>query len=86
MALLQIITINYLANKDNQCFTQNCNYFVYLIISTLFKRYCLSDSLNFIKDTSMSRFTIRDFQILALMFENVCVPDEIRNMFLLLVL
>ena len=86
MALLQTLQLTILQKKDNQCFTQNCNYFVYLIISTLFKRYCFSDSLNLIKDTSMSRFTIREFQILALMFENVCVPDEIRNMFLLLVL
>ena len=50
---------------------QNYNYFVYLIIRILLKRYCFSDSLNFIKDTLMSRFTIREFQILALMIENV---------------
>ena len=26
---------NNLANKENQCFTQYCNYFVYLIISII---------------------------------------------------
>ena len=55
--------------KTQSCkWWQHFNYFVYLIISALLKRYCFNDSLNFIKDTLMSRFTTREFQNLNIFF------------------
>ena len=44
----------------------------------LFNRYNFSDSMNLISVTLSLIFTVNEFQILALMFENVYVPGKIQ--------
>ena len=59
-------------------------YLEYLIINVLFNKYFFSKCLNLTMATFISIFTIAEFQILALVLEMDCEPEEIQNMPLLL--
>ena len=48
----------------------------------LFNRYTLSECLTLTMVTFMSIFTITEFQILALILEKDCEPEEIRSIYI----
>ena len=54
-----------------------CNYFVYFMLMELCNRYDLDNTLNFGRLIFMSIFKDKTFHILALIIENISVPEVI---------